>query len=177
MDGSSVAQIITAITAPLVAAMVARQLSKKDSYQKAAMQTFFRLSTDVDAFRVSILENIAHAFQWEIIARGPVQVGVEREQENGKRALRNLREAVAKIKADRLMIDMLFRQKADALRMELTKLTTLSNQFVPTQKGGRTPDYAEVRDLPLDEQIERVDLQITALWGRTFENDFAETTT
>ena len=49
-DAVGVAGIITAIVAPLAAVMIAQQLSRRDGHQRLAMNTFYRMTIDVDRF-------------------------------------------------------------------------------------------------------------------------------
>ncbi len=181
MDGKDVAQIITAIAAPLLAAAVAFGLNRSENHRRSVRDLFFGLTRHVDDFRFAMYEFIAHSLHVDILARMPVPdsssppgYAESRKQSNdqlnehGRTTVRNARQAVSTIHADQLLLKMLYKkEQVQALIQSLDDLTSLADPFLPNQKGGRTPEYAAAKELPVDAKIDAVRMEVESLWTNT----------
>lgn len=78
------------------------------------------------------------------------------------------RNARSALKADLFLLKMHYKDElAKPLVDTLQILTNLATDFLPTQGGGRTPEYEKVKDLPVDNTVDKVHEEIESLWVNT----------
>src|SRR5689334_18750411 len=70
MEGKDVAQLITAIAAPLMAGLRVHQLGRRLTFQRAAMDTFHRLVHNVNDLRLALIANQSHSLNGAKVLAG-----------------------------------------------------------------------------------------------------------
>lgn len=198
MESKDWAVIIVAFVAPLVAAGVAFGLNRAEQNRRSIRQLFYGLKRHVDEFKYALYSLVAHSNNHEINARIEAEIfkagavptselfGIKKQvshdmwaQHNQEsiRIIASARIALSKLNADKSLLKMHYTTElAKPLVDSLDELTELATEFLPTQEGGRTPEYDKVKTLPIDATVEQVHKKIDLLWIDTIYplgfNDF-----
>ncbi len=199
MEGKDVAQLITAIAAPAMAGFLVHQLGRRLTFQRAAMDTFHRLVKNVNDFRLALIANQAHSLNGAKVMAGydainkliddakkPTDIeqiklyggirekwlqDIRDEEQRCVHAIRALRDSTAAIKADMLMVKMIFGEKARSVIDRLGELLAMGDIFDTIKTSGKYPEFEECRHLPYDGKIAQIDADVETLWERTVKRD------
>lgn len=205
MEGKDVAQLITAVAAPLMAGFLVHQLGRRLTFQRAAMDTFHRLVKNINDFRLALLANQSHSLNGARVMAGYDAINkvlddaktptdmeqiklyggirekwiqdIREEEQRGIDAIRALRDSTASIKADMLMVKMIFGDKAKSVVTGLGDLLALGDIFDTIKTRGKYPEFEECRHLPYDDKITQIDAEVETLWDRTVKRDLDDLST
>ena len=171
-----------------MAAAVAFGLNRSESHRRSLRDLFYALCRHLDEFQWAMYGCIAHSQHHDNIERRDTSLDTRedrsllitpemkqevadlwrvhaRESVDMQRSIRN---AVSTLNADKLQLEMLFTHKQSECLVDLLDaLTRQARTFLTTQKGGRTPEYEKVKDLPVDATIAKVQEQMKLLWVNT----------